>query len=237
MVLWSTEGENLLPPSRKARAILAVLALSRAKPVLRRRVTKLLWSRREGDQARASLRQELHNLQSALAAANTKILLVTHEHLALAPDTVWTDVEDVMRATADQPDALSLFDGNLLECLDGTDPSFDNWLAVERQALRDRARSVASAAMYQQTEPYATIAAAKRLLRIDGAHEGGWRALMSAYAANGERGMAIQAYVQCRARLARDYDSFPSDETEQLMVTIRGDAPISRSAQSNNIAS
>ena len=50
-----------------------------------------------------------------------------------------------MRATTDQPASLSLLDGDLLEDLDGIDPTFDAWLTTERERLRDRARNVAEA--------------------------------------------------------------------------------------------
>src|ERR1700676_2781191 len=103
MEAWSNNGESILPLSRKARALLAVLALSGPDPVLRCRVAELLWSRRGENQARASLRQQLHSLRSALAPANTEILLATHYHIGLKPDVVWIDVEEVMRATPDQP--------------------------------------------------------------------------------------------------------------------------------------
>jgi len=55
------------------------------------------------------------------------------------------DVEEVMRATTDQPASLSLLDGDLLEDLDGIDPTFDAWLTTERERVRDRARTVAEA--------------------------------------------------------------------------------------------
>ncbi len=224
MEAWSSRNECLLPSGRKARALLAILALSGGNPVSRSRAAGLLWSRRGENEARASLRQELHALLAALAPVNTEILLVTHYHLGLKHDLVWVDVEEVMRATPDQPDALSLVNGDLLECLEGIDPSFDVWLADQRHTLRDRARVVAEAALRKQVNPDVAISAAKRLLQIDRAHEGAWRALMSSYAEKGERGMAIQAYDQCRRRLAHLFDAVPSDETQQLLKAIRGPA-------------
>ena len=116
---------------------------------------------------------------------------MTRDHLSLRPGVVWVDVEEVMRATTDQPASLSLLDGDLLEDLDGIDPTFDAWLTTERERLRDRARTVAEALLREQVEPEAAIPAAQRLLQIDRAHEGAWRALMRAHAARGERGMAI----------------------------------------------
>jgi TolB-like protein len=132
------------------------------------------------------------------------------------------DVDEVMRATTDQPASLSLLDGDLLEDLDGIDPTFDAWLTTERERLRDRARTVAEALLREQLEPEAAIPAAQRLLQIDRAHEGAWRALMRAHAARGERGMAIQAYDRCRAVLADLLDAAPSAETQKLLAEIRG---------------
>src|SRR6185503_8383065 len=206
----------------KTRALLAVIALSSPRPALRGRLAELLWSRRPEEQARASLRQEIHRLLECLAPAGTEVLIVTRDHLSLRPGVVWVDVEEVMRATTDQPASLSLLDGDLLEDLDGIDPTFDAWLTTERERLRDRARTVAEALLREQLEPEAAIPAAQRLLQIDRAHEGAWRALMRAHAARGERGMAIQAYDRCRAVLADLLDAAPSAETQKLLAEIRG---------------
>jgi DNA-binding SARP family transcriptional activator/TolB-like protein len=187
-------------------------------------LAELLWSRRPEEQARASLRQEIHRLLEALSAANSEILTVTRDHLSLRPGTVWIDVEEVMRATTTEPASLSLLDGDLLEDLDGIDPTFDAWLTTERERLRDRARVVAEALLREQVDPEATIPAAQRLLSIDRAHEGAWRALMRAHAERGERGMAIQSYDRCRAVLADLLDAAPSAETQKLLVEIRGPA-------------
>jgi DNA-binding SARP family transcriptional activator/TolB-like protein len=222
MEAWTLTSENVLPPGRKTRALLAVIALSSPRPALRGRLAELLWSRRPEEQARASLRQEIHRLLECLAPSGTDILIVTRDHISLRPGVVWVDVEEVMRATTDQPASLSLLDGDLLEDLDGIDPTFDAWLTTERERLRDRARNVAEALLREQVEPEAAIPAAQRLLQIDRAHEGAWRALMRAHAARGERGMAIQAYDRCRAVLADLLDASPSAETQKLLAEIRG---------------
>ena len=222
MEAWTITSENVLPAGRKTRALLAVVALSAPRPALRGRLAELLWSRRPEEQARASLRQEIHRLLETLSPASTEIMQVTRDHLSLKPGSVWVDVEEVMRATTDQPASLSLLDGDLLEDLDGIDPTFDAWLTTERERLRDRARNVAEALLRESSEPEAAIPAAQRLLQIDRAHEGAWRALMRAHVARGERGMAIQAYDRCRAVLADLLDAAPSQETQKLLAEIRG---------------
>jgi DNA-binding SARP family transcriptional activator/TolB-like protein len=230
MEAWTVASENVLPAGRKTRALLAAIALSGPRPALRGRLAELLWSRRPEEQARASLRQEIHRLLEVLAPAKTDVLQVTRDHLSLTPGAVWIDVDEVMRATTAEPASLSLLDGELLEDLVGIDPTFDMWLTAERERLRDRARGVAEALLRDQDNPDTIIPAAHRLLQIDRAHEGAWRALMRAHAEQGERGMAIQAYDRCRAVLADLLDAAPSAETQKLLTEIRG--PLSTPAGS-----
>lgn len=225
MAAWTLTSESVLPTGRKTRALLAILALSLPRSVLRGRLAEMLWSRRPEEQARASLRQEIHRLLEALEPVGGQILAISRDHLSLRPGTVWVDVEEVLRASTGQPSALSLLDAELLEDLDGVDPSFDAWLASERERLRDRARGLAESLLAEKTDPIEVIPAAQQLLGIDRSHEGAWRALMKAYAARGERGMAIQAYERCRAVLADQLDAQPSEETQRLLNEIRSAGP------------
>ncbi len=222
MEAWTVRSENVLPAGRKTRALLACIAMAAPRPVLRGRLAEQLWSRRPEEQARASLRQEIHRLLDALSPSQTEILLITRDHLTLRPGVVWIDVEEVMRATTANPNSLALLDGDLLEDLDGVDPNFDAWLNTERERLRDRARGIAESMLREDLEPDAAIAAAQRLLTIDRSHEGAWRSLMKAHAARGERGLAVQAYDRCRAVLADMLDAAPSVETQKLLNEIRG---------------
>ncbi|MBN8905040.1 MAG: hypothetical protein J0H99_00105, partial [Rhodospirillales bacterium] len=215
-------SQRVLPSGRKTRALLAIVALSRPRPVLRGRLAELLWSRRLEEQARASLRQEIHRLLDALSPVGVEVLHVTRDHLSLRPGTVWLDVDEVMQASSEHPASLALLDGDLLEDLDGVDPAFDAWLAGERERVRDRARTVAESLLRQDTDPDAAIQAAQRMLQIDRAHEGAWRALMRAHAARGEHGMAIEAYERCRAALDDMLDVAPSPETQAALQAIRG---------------
>jgi DNA-binding SARP family transcriptional activator/TolB-like protein len=222
MEVWTLTSESMLPLGRRTRALLAAITLSSPRPALRGWLAELLWSGRPEEQARASLRQEVHRLLEALAPGGSEVLNVTRDHLSLRPGKVWVDAEEVMRATANQPASLALMDGDLLEGLDGINPTFDVWLSIERERLRDRARTVAEALLHEQVDLEAAIPAAQRLLQIDRAHEGAWRALMRGHAARGERGMAIQAYHRCRAVLADLLDASPSAETQIVLADIRG---------------
>jgi DNA-binding SARP family transcriptional activator/TolB-like protein len=229
-------GESVLPAGRKTRALLALLALTSPRAALRGKLAEMLWSRRPEEQARASLRQEIHRLLETLAPAG-EVLTITRDHLSLRPSVFWADVNEIMRATTAQPASLSLLDGDLLEDLDGVDPNFDAWLTTERERLRDRARRLAEQLLEEQRDPQTAIPAAQRVLAIDRSHEGAWRALMRAHAARGERGMAIQAYERCRAVLADLLDAAPSIETQRLLAEIRGPGgrPMSRRGGSGGV--
>jgi DNA-binding SARP family transcriptional activator/TolB-like protein len=221
MEAWTADGESILPTGRKTRAVLAILAMNTFRPVLRSRISELLWSRRPEEQARASLRQEIHRLLEALGATGKQILVVDRDHLALRAGAVWVDVDEVLRTGPVRSDALALLSGELLEDLNGVDPAFDAWLTSERERLRDGARLLGEAVLREQNDPEAMIAAAHQLLAVDRAHEGAWRALMRAHAKRGERGLAIQSYERCRATLADQLDAQPSQETQRLLAEIR----------------
>lgn len=220
MEAWTIKSDSILPPGRKTRALLAIVALAQPRPVLRSRLAELLWSRRPEEQARASLRQEIHRLLEVLSPAQADILSINRDSIALRPGMVWVDVEEVLRATTTHPGSLALLDADLLEELDGVDPAFDVWLHAERERLRDRARGVAEA-LLNEADAETLIPYAQQLLTIDRAHEGAWRALMRAHAERGERGMAIQSYDRCRAVLADLLDATPSPETQALLAEIR----------------
>lgn len=225
MEALAASGASVLPVGRKTRSLLAVVALAAPRAVLRSRLAELLWSRRPEMQARASLRQEIHRLGEALAPLGVEVLRVARDHLALRADLVWIDVAELLCAGESHPEPLTVLEGELLDGLDGVDPAFDAWLVQQRERIGDRAQSLAEAQLSEQAGPEDAIRAAGRLLAIDRAHEGAWRALMRAHAARGERGMAIRAYERCRIALSMALDARPSAETERLLAEIRDPAP------------
>jgi DNA-binding SARP family transcriptional activator len=208
-------GRSVLPRSRKTRAVLAVLALAGPGQVLRTRLTALLWSRRENEQARASLRQSVHELRAALGPRIGALLRADRNHLLLLDDGLQVDARVLATATASQPEGLELFRRTLLDDLTGLDSAFDHWLEFERQRLTRHARSVADAVLAAQNEAGATVDAAERLLYIDPVHEGAWQALIGARVDQGDRAEARLAYDRCAAILA-DAGLAPSRATEEL---------------------
>lgn len=159
-----------LPRTRKTRALLSILVLAAPRPVLRSQITALLWSTREREQARASLRQCVHEVQAFLAQLGLAELQTGRQHLQIESDHIWVDVLALGRATSAQPEVLGLLKGGLLEDLHGLDPAFDLWLADQERRLRERAAALAAQLLDQQTEPGAVISAARRLVGIAPTH-------------------------------------------------------------------
>src|SRR3978361_1358651 len=124
MEAWAIRSENILPKRRKARAMLAYVAMAFPRPVPRGRFAELLWSRRAQEQARSSLRQEIYWVLDALTPAETEIVAVTRDHLSLRAGVACIDAQEVLQPTAARTEVLSLLDGIFLEDLDGLDPNF-----------------------------------------------------------------------------------------------------------------
>jgi DNA-binding SARP family transcriptional activator/TolB-like protein len=212
-------GRSVLPHSRKTRAVLAVLALAGPRKVLRTQLTGLLWSRRAREQARASLRQAVHELRVALGSRADRLLRADRNHLLLLDDQLRVDVRVLERATTSQPEGLELFQRTLLEDLTGLDAAFDHWLGNEHQRLTRHARAVAEGVLAEQSEADATIIASERLLFIEPAHEGAWQALIRAHMIQGDRTAAMAAFDRCSATLAHA-GLAPSIATEELAGNI-----------------
>lgn len=110
------------PTSKKGRALLAILAAEQ-RPLVRTRIIDLLWSDRQEEQARASLRTLLADLREQFGDRFDKLLVVDRERVALGP-SVRTDLLDP---------SLARPAGELFEGLDHIDPELDEWLRLERE--------------------------------------------------------------------------------------------------------
>lgn len=208
-----------LPRTRKTRALLAILVLAAPRPLLRSQITALLWSTREREQARASLRQCVHEAQVFLAQLDMAELQTGRQHLQINSDQLWVDVLALGRATSAQPEVLGLLQGGLLEDLRGLDPAFDVWLSEQERRVREGAAGVAAQLLDQQTDPGAVISAARRLVGIAPTHEAGWRSLIQAYLDSDERPAAQEAFDQCARALWDHAGLTPSEGTRALLDT------------------
>jgi DNA-binding SARP family transcriptional activator len=224
--------EESAPRSRKARAIIAYLALHGGAAVSRERLAALLWSERGDEQARGSLRQALGELRP-YAAEPAGFLLIEYDRVRLNMGAVTSDVAQLEAcARSDDVAALSqalgakgelLFDG-----LDGLDPAFDEWLALERRVQLERLLSLAAGAAERGLErgEYGAIARlATQLQALDETNEAVAQIGMRADHACGDRsGLRRRRRRLCEA-LTRELGVGPSPETEALFRELEGAKP------------
>ncbi|HEV2567072.1 hypothetical protein [Sphingomonas sp.] len=140
-ILELSGGGDARPKGRKARALIAYLAMHPGKAISRERIAGLLWAERPDEQARASLRQTLHELRD-FARGELPMLRIDRETVMLDPRAAITDIDQLRRCliagdytalieAAPDPDDV-LFHG-----LDGVDGGFDEWLQIERTRQRE----------------------------------------------------------------------------------------------------
>ena len=244
MQALTLDNETVLPPGRKTRGLLAILAMSGRRPVLRSKLAEMLWSRRSEEQARASLRQEIHRLLDALAPVGAPIISVERHSLALRPALTAVDAERLLNANVNHvlaqasvkattrsgggssgaaggAYALPPLDGVLLEELNGTDPALDIWLDAERGRLRQHALGLFEAALQRRPDPVPAIAICQQLLLLDPLHEAAWRGLIRGQLLQGERGAALQSANRCAALFSKRVSGEPGPETSRLLAELR----------------
>jgi tetratricopeptide (TPR) repeat protein len=112
---------------RKARALVAFVAIAEG-PVDRLVLSKMLWSDRGQEQARASLRQTFYELRQQLPAI-PPLLIVDRDSVSISRRFLAMDIEPW------EPASHEIEGQTLLRDLDHLDPRFDRWLLDERSRL------------------------------------------------------------------------------------------------------
>ena len=213
---------------RKAKSLVAMLALAPGQRRHREQVLDDLWPDLEPIAAARNLHQTLYVARRALAgdgAPRPGVLSIRDEQVVLdnagpvevdvlqfelfAKNALATGDVAQLRATAD------LYAGDLL-------PDFPNadWLTARRDDLRETHReiSVKLATALQQGAPEEALVILTRVLESDHVHEGAVRALMTVLSLMGRRSEALARYE----RLVDDLlDAFGTDPDTQTVALFR----------------
>jgi DNA-binding SARP family transcriptional activator len=224
------QDEVALPPlgSARAESLLAFLLLHQEAPQPRQHLAFLLWPDSSEGQARTNLRHLLHVLRRALLEPD-RFLEVTPRTLRWRPDApCWLDVAAFDAAVARSErepggseaalsEAVELYAGDLLQ------GSYDEWLAEERERLRQRYLQ-ALERLVELLEARGDLPAAtrraERLLREDPLREPTYQALMRLHDARGDRARALRVYHACAATLARELGVEPSAATRRAYAAL-----------------
>lgn len=211
------QGEPIELRSKKARALLAYLAVENGRPVTRERLATLLWGGTRDERARHNVRQALSKIRQSCGS----IVLSDSETVDIDRTTCTIDMVEFERlANSDDPETLSscldLYRGDLL---DGPQPSeleFEEWLRDARERLRgiacDTIDRLTDILIDQKKNGQAVEVLGRRLL-MDPACEPAHRKLMGLLASNGRRSDALRQYKTCVDALERELGAAPSPET------------------------
>ncbi len=214
---------------KKAKALLAFLALKPGQRHARDRLSALLWEESREAQARLSLRQALVNLRKALPNAE-QILAADAGTVSLLPDSIEVDVLAFERLlAADTPEslveAMGLYQGEFLEGFTSRSMTFEDWLMAERSHLREQALAAMARLLDHYLgsglmEPACRLAI--RLLALDPLREAVHRTLMQIYAKQGRYAAALKQYRVCRAVLQRELGVGVEPQTHRLYQDLLG---------------
>ena len=229
MSLFDPTGAPVDVPLRKARALLAVLALDAGRRHARERLAALLWGDRGDEQSRRSLSQGLFALRQAFGDDADIVLAADAQEIWLIPSALETDIA-ALRALAANVDAAApeaartLCAGDLLENFVLKEAGFNDWLDEERQAVR-RVQTALLAGLARRClddgDAEAAAPLADRLVGIDPLDETAHRLLMRAHAAAGRRSAALAAYRVCAETLERELGVAPEAATTALFEEIK----------------
>jgi adenylate cyclase len=225
-------GYAQLPRSKRARAILAVVGLSRDHRCLRSHLASLLWDDASEDSARANLRQALHDLARSFDDFAPGFVQANRESVALDPQRCWIDVNAFGSGHCDPKLELAeIADFNpqrLLEDLNGLSPSLEDWLLAERTAFGARLAAEMNRQLGAALRPDVGVrqrqVALGHILKCDPTHEQASRAMMRTFVEMGETAQALYEFERCRTALRTALDIEPSSETRALYQTIRATA-------------
>jgi basic membrane lipoprotein Med (substrate-binding protein (PBP1-ABC) superfamily)/DNA-binding SARP family transcriptional activator len=234
------EEERL--PGRQGRLVFAYLVSEHGRPVTRDELAEALWGATppaKWEKALGVLASKLRVLLGECGLDGAKILTSAFGCYRLQlPEGTWIDLlaaaqhadEAEAALAAGQPDkakaqasrAAAVARLPLLRGEDGT------WVEGKRRDLAeilDRALACLADASLRSGDASEAAKWAQEAIALEPFRESGYRRLMRAHAAAGNRAEALQAYERCRRLLAEELGAYPSPETESIYRELLSAAP------------
>jgi TolB-like protein len=216
------EGGAVMLPTRKAEALLAIMASRAGETQPRERLMALLWSDRAEPQARHSLSQTLTSIRRAFG--DRDVLKMERDSIVLPPGALDADTAQFQRLAAsdrleDLRRAAELYRGPLLDGFKLCDSAFEDWLQLERARLHDLAVIVMiklAKALAAAGDTADAAAALDRAIALDPLAEEAYRQRMRLDIAEGAYNAAIRHYRNCADALKRELDTVPEPSTTAI---------------------
>lgn len=214
-MLVQVDGDWVRPPPQKTLCLLGYLAFA-GDWVLRERLAVLFWPEADSAAARRNLRQLIQRVRRTGLADDLEV------EPARVRWPVVSDLEAFRRsyASGDWVAAAGLYQGAALDGLPPPDcGGFEDWIALEREALRDAWRDATyrSAQVWNDRgEAGRAVETLQRLLDDDPLAEDVMQAFLRYAGAAGRRGMALRVFARFAQRLRDELGLDPLPETVAL---------------------
>lgn len=238
-------------PGRQGRLLFAYLVAEHRRAVPRDELADVLWGDAPPatwDKALSVLVSKLRGLLAESGVDGASALTASFGCYRLElPEGTWVDVlaaekagEDAERflesgelesAAASATVAESLARNPFLPGDDGP------WIDAKRRELaevRARALNTLAAASLRTDKPVEAVRWAELAIEAEPFRESGYRRLMEAHVAAGNRAEALQVYERCRRLLADELGAYPSPETETVYRGLL-ESPSHRAAEETGI--
>ncbi len=227
-------------PGRKARLLLAYLALERGRMVPKDVLIELFWPGARADRGANNLSIAIYQIRSSLAAISAEAahaITVRQGLYGVDPSRVEVDLwalqaglDQARHALLEQKDkptvqallhaAVNLCRGELM----ANDP-YEDWIAEPRRTLNVAWHQalvwLATDASIQE-DWLAVLDFAGQILQRDGCDEAAHRMLINAHLRLGNRSQALQQYRVCVETLRNELGVRPAPETLSLAERLRG---------------
>jgi len=225
-------GRDVSPRSRKACGLLGYLLLSEHGSERREKLAGLLWSESSIDQAYDSLRHCLAELRRLGQSVGASFLDADRQSVRIDRSRVRCDLTDLKTHLAagrigDCRQLLSVPDLTLMPGIEADDPTFDNWLLVERERNAEiLVRQMLALLQRPGIEARDRIDLARAIEQLDPYQEDAVHIHMEQLVMEGNVAGAAAYFERYRSRLLREYEVEPSEEladfAERLVARASG---------------
>jgi DNA-binding SARP family transcriptional activator/pimeloyl-ACP methyl ester carboxylesterase len=234
-------------PGRQGRLLFAYLVAEQGRPVPRDELAEALWGETPPPTWDKALTVNVSKLRGLLAESgvngpNTLTSAFGCYRLDL-PEGTWVDVIAAADAAEEAEAALAAGELEKAKALATHAASLARpvflpgeegvWVDGKRSELADivhRALTCLAEASLRTGDPSAAGKAAEEAISLEPYRESGYRRLMQAHAAAGNRAEALRVYERCRKLLAEELGAYPSPETESFYRELLATSPIETKA-------
>jgi len=219
-------------PGRQGRLLFAYLVLEHARPVSRDELAEGLWGEAPPaawDKALTVLASKLRALLREFGSDAIALTGAFGCYRLDLPEGTWVDVLAAAEAVQDAEAALAADDLEKAKALAMRAASLARrpflpgeegvWVDGKRRELTDvlrRALACLSDAFLRSGGEAEAAKWAEDLIVLEPYRETGYRRLMEAHAAAGNRAEALRVYERCRRLLSEELGAYPSPETESV---------------------